>query len=38
MKRPRIAEFTIRSFQVFPEEESCLAQLLQEILQYMILK
>ena len=35
---PRIAQFTIRSFQVFPEEESCLAQLRQAILQYMIIK
>ena len=34
---PRIAQFTIRSFQVFPEEESCLAQLRQAILQYMII-
>ena len=37
-ERPRIAQFTIRSFQVFPEEESCLAQLRQAILQYMIIK
>ena len=37
-KRPQIAQFTIRSFQVFPEEESCLAQLQQAILRYMIIK
>ena len=37
-ERPRIAQFTIRSFQVFPEEESCPAQLQQAILQYMIIK
>ena len=37
-ERPQIAQFTIRSFQVFPEEESCLAQLQQAILRYMIIK
>ena len=34
----QIAQYTLHSFQVFSEEKSCLAQLQQAILQYMIMK
>lgn len=37
-KRPSISQFTICSFQPFPEEESCMAELQDAIFQYMLIK